>query len=379
VPNPSVRYIPRVVCERHDAAPGRSPARRAISSFFQALILKKIALLTVTPRWPWARQTLGQTMRWGDCSFVVNPIGGRFDGCIVYDGLLSRASLECPPDKVFLVTCEPPSIKTYNEKFAAQFSAVVTCHSDLPHPCVILAQQAYPWCAGMNKNASDLGAAATSIDKFLTEPAPAKSRLLSVVVSDQAVTPAHRYRRTLVAHLRAHFGDDLEIFGRGIRDVGDKSEALMPFKYHIALENSSYFHYWTEKLADPFLCWTFPLYWGCPNIEEYFPEGAFRRINIYNLDHTVAVIEQAIKDDLYTKALPQLAEARRRILQEYNLFALAAKLCSAPTVAQPIAVRLHPEQFFRDHWTRKVRHRIKRALPRKWRKSKMAPLGATRD
>jgi hypothetical protein len=338
--------------------------------------LKKIALLTATPRWPLARQTPGKTMRWEDCSFVVNPASGRFDGCVVYDALLSQVSLECPPDKVFLVTGEPPSIKAYHEKFAAQFSAVVTCHTDLPHPNLILTQQGYPWFVGMNKNANDLGAAATTIDDFLAETAPAKTRLLSVVVSDKAVTAAHRQRRSLVAHLQAHFGNELEIFGRGVRDVGDKSEALLPFKYHVTLENSSFFDYWTEKLADPYLCWTLPMYWGCPNIEEYFPENSFKRINIYDPKYTISVIEQAIKGDLYSKALPGIAEARRRILQDYNLFALVTKLCSAPTVAQPAILRLHPEQFFRDHWTRKLRHRLKRTLPRKWRKSKTAPLGA---
>ena len=113
-----------------------------------------IALFTIAPRWPWSRQTPGNSLCWEGSRFVINPQGGLFGGCIVFDGLLSEARVMCPPDRVFLVTGEPPAIKSYNEAFAAQFSAVVTCHADLPHPRLILAQQGYPWIAGMDNGGS---------------------------------------------------------------------------------------------------------------------------------------------------------------------------------------------------------------------------------
>jgi hypothetical protein len=342
-------------------------------------ILQSIALFTATPRWPFARQTPGGLLCWDGCRFTVNPGGGRFDGCVVYDGMLSDVSIECPPDRLFLITGEPPAIKAYNEAFAAQFSAVVTCHTDLPHRRLILAQQSYPWFVGVDKNAVDLGAGAKDLDAFLGESPPAKSRLLSVMVSDKGITSAHRHRRKFVGILRAHFGDQLEIFGRGVRDIGDKAHALLPFKYHLALENCAFFHYWTEKLADPFLSWSFPFYWGSPNAEEYFPDGSFERVNIYDPQQTIKIIERAIGEDTYAKALPAIAEARRRILQDYNLFAVVAKLCSPVSAMPPQTVRLRPEQVFRDHWTRKLRHRVKRALPRRLRKKKTPPLGAPLD
>jgi len=336
----------------------------------------KIALLTHTPRWPLARQTPQSSLRWGDCSFVVNPPGGPFDGCVAYDALLSDITIQCPPDRLFLITGEPPSIKSYNEAFAAQFSAVVTCHADLPHRNVILGAQGHPWIVGMDKNAIELGRNATSYDDFVSRAPPAKTRLLSVIVSDKAITPAHHQRRRLVAALRRHFGDDLAVFGRGVRDIGDKAEALLPFKYHVAIENSACFHYWTEKFADPLLCWSFPFYWGCPNLGDYFPSGAFERINIYDPDHAIRTIEAAIRGERYESALPALGEVRRRVLDDYNLFAIAARLCREPSRLAAAPVRLRPEGAFRDHWTRKLRHRAKRALPRRWRKQKTAPLGA---
>ena len=41
-------------------------------------------------------------------------------------------------------------------------------------------------------------------------------------------------------------------------------------QYNIAIENSRHRNYFTEKIVDCFLTKTIPIYWGCPNIDEYF-------------------------------------------------------------------------------------------------------------
>lgn len=40
--------------------------------------------------------------------------------------------------------------------------------------------------------------------------------------------------------------------------------------FHIAVENSQNKGYFTEKIIDAFLSKTIPIYWGCPNIDEFF-------------------------------------------------------------------------------------------------------------
>jgi hypothetical protein len=40
--------------------------------------------------------------------------------------------------------------------------------------------------------------------------------------------------------------------------------------FHIAVENSQNKNYFTEKIVDCFLTKTIPIYWGCPNIDEFF-------------------------------------------------------------------------------------------------------------
>lgn len=50
----------------------------------------------------------------------------------------------------------------------------------------------------------------------------------------------------------------------------DKIEVFNDFQFHIAIENSCYRHYFTEKLMDCFITKTIPIYIGCLNTSDYF-------------------------------------------------------------------------------------------------------------
>jgi hypothetical protein len=53
-----------------------------------------------------------------------------------------------------------------------------------------------------------------------------------------------------------------------------KDELIKPFQYSIIIENCRRKNWFTEKLVDCFVSKTIPLYWGCPNIQEFFnPDG----------------------------------------------------------------------------------------------------------
>lgn len=56
---------------------------------------------------------------------------------------------------------------------------------------------------------------------------------------------------------------------------GSEKKRLWESMFTIAVENSSNRGYHTEKIIDAFLSKTFPIYWGCPNLEElgYDPNG----------------------------------------------------------------------------------------------------------
>ena len=96
--------------------------------------------------------------------------------------------------------------------------------------------------------------------------------------------------------MQKEFGDEVDVFGRGLKDFEDKWEVIAPYKYHIAIENSSTEDYWTEKLADCFLAGSYPFYYGCPNLDDYFPQKTYTSIDINNVEETIAIIKQKIEE-----------------------------------------------------------------------------------
>jgi hypothetical protein len=119
---------------------------------------------------------------------------------------------------------------------------------------------------------------------------------------------------------------EMELFGRGIRPVDDKADALDPFRYHLAIENFYGHHHWTEKLADPFLGACMPIYYGCPNAEDYFPEKSFLRVDIVDVDDAVEIIRKAVRDNLWEKNINAILESRRRVVEEYAPIAQISRL-----------------------------------------------------
>ena len=52
--------------------------------------------------------------------------------------------------------------------------------------------------------------------------------------------------------------------------ISNKNELFDDFQFSLVIENSREPNYFTEKIMDCLLTKTIPLYWGCPNIADYF-------------------------------------------------------------------------------------------------------------
>lgn len=54
------------------------------------------------------------------------------------------------------------------------------------------------------------------------------------------------------------------------KDIAAKYVLFDTFQFHLTIENSRQENYFTEKLIDCLVTKTIPIYYGCPNIGEYF-------------------------------------------------------------------------------------------------------------
>jgi hypothetical protein len=301
-----------------------------------------VKLSTNFPHWPLLRQTPASMGIWGDCQFLVNQDVSVCDWWVVYEGLMGIGKACCPKSRTILITAEPKSVKDYDPDFLRQFSTIVTSQSEIVHPRVLYQHTALPWHVGVNR---DSETATLHFDDLRIIGTFPKSKLASVVCSSQTTTTGHRQRIRFIEKLKSRLGTDVDIYGRGFNPIADKWDAIAPYKYHIVLENSRYPHYWSEKIADAFLAYSFPIYYGAPNLGEYFPRRSFAPIDLTDPDAALATVESVIYDEVFERSLKHLASARDLVLTKYNLFAMLAELCSRETDSSSATwIELSPER-----------------------------------
>lgn len=93
--------------------------------------------------------------------------------------------------------------------------------------------------------------------------------LCSLIASNKRDLAGHQLRHQVVQSV-ANQGLDIKVLGRGYQPFDEKWQGLLPYKFSVIIENIQEHHYFTEKLLDAFMCETVPIYWGAPNISEYF-------------------------------------------------------------------------------------------------------------
>jgi hypothetical protein len=311
------------------------------------------------------RQFPGSQPRWGNCLFDFDPESRDYDWLVCYDDLAPAAAerfssrvetLACPPEHTLLITMEPSSVKIYGRDFLGQFGHVLTSQEPwaIGTPNAIYSQPALRWFYGIG------GAAPRDWDTLVASPPSDKTRDLSTVCSNKRQTKTLHATRFAFTHQLAERLPELRIFGHGTEPIADKAEAIDPFRYHLVIENHLAPHHWTEKLADTFLGMALPLYVGCPNAADYFPEESFIPLRWDDVEAAAKTIRRAIRDGEYQRRLPAIIEARRRVLHQYNLFAVVAQLVEAhhnPARRRQPAARLYSRHAIRRrNWLSAARY-----------------------
>lgn len=289
-----------------------------------------------------------QVATWDDWTFMIDEEPDEVDAWVVFEDLVRPVRTKVPSHNTLLLTGEPPSMRRYRASYLQQFSRVITCHASLAQdnirqPSIQLSPQGLPWHLGVDRTRNDLVRYAH--DDLVQATPPPKQGLLSVICSNKTITPDHRARLEFVKVLQKHFGSDLAVFGRGFKEIGDKWDAIAPYRFHIVLENDSVAHYFSEKLTDCFLAQTYPLYYGCPNVDRYFSTESFTAINIHEPEQAIATIDKAISDQLDCQQSEAVRHSRDRVLNEYNLFSIIrAHFTERMKPGRPIQQTLFPRR-----------------------------------
>ena len=155
---------------------------------------------------------------------------------------------------------------------------------------------------------------------------PSKSKKASLISTDKWA-----HRNDIVAAIANAVGDQVDYFGIGMQNIVGpslykgqlnfpKDKCKMPglkdYHYSIAIENSKQVNYFSEKIIDCYLGWTFPIYWGCPNIDDFFPKGSY--IDLEELSGRS--LERILNTSPSSDQINILKECRDLVLHKYSLW-----------------------------------------------------------
>lgn len=298
--------------------------------------------------WDYINQTPQRSGVWGNMRYRINEPGRKdADFVVVHEDLSKAGNFFVREGCLVLVTGEERTVLNYNTDFLDQFDVIITSRDDIAHHNVVRAHYLHPWWVRK------------TYDELKDMSVPPKSGNLSAVVSSLAVSESHQRRFRFMTQLKAHYQDKLHWYAKGTAtELANKWDGLAPYRYSVAIENGSFPNYFTEKISDCFLAFAMPVYWGCPNIGEYFDDRSFLSLPIDDVAAAVRLIDSAMRDNLADARIDHIAESRRLILEKYHFIAALSDALArlSPGGRTVLKRRVFPQYHFKGgHLRRLVR------------------------
>lgn len=135
-----------------------------------------------------------------------------------------------------------------------------------------------------------------------------KIHTLSMIASFKRQAPGHRIRHEIAEHMTTVF--DIDLMGSGYRSIASKIEGLRGYGFSIVVESEYIPGYFSEKLIDCLSQGTVPIYWGCPDLGEYFNMSGIITFN--NTDELTFHLINTVSQDNYESRLDAIRDNLER-------------------------------------------------------------------
>jgi len=254
------------------------------------------------------------------------------DALIVYNRASYSIQTNLPKGRIAFFAGEPDVIHPFSTRFLNQFGIVLTTSSKELQTVKLSENYCLMPFVGIDFSGER---EPLNLSYFESLQCPPKDDKISIVTSNKTHTEFHKKRLDFLEVVKEKIPEHLELYGRGFKSIDDKKDALLNHKYHISLENGGGRHTWTEKLTDPLLCWAYPFYNGCENLEDDIPACAFEYIDIENPDQAINQMIRAVSNNSWAKHEKCIAEAREIIFEKFNIMKRFAKLAKELVTLTP--------------------------------------------
>ena len=101
-----------------------------------------------------------------------------------------------------------------------------------------------------------------------------------------------------------------------------RQDSLINYRFNIAIENEYSDNWITEKFYDSILTETIPIYFGCKNIKEIYPEDGYILIDDINDFNMIEKLLNHINEnaeEIYNKKIVGVKKIKEKYFKEYNL------------------------------------------------------------
>ena len=266
-----------------------------------------------------------------DVKFQFGSWGGASDYVFVLNDVRFPTRVRVNPAKVWGFIQEPPSElhtelhigRPYFAKVYTTDEALIDNKRYMPFWSALI------WAVGL------------SYDELVAAPFPKKTIDLSWITSNLVLLEGHRKRMAFLDRVR-NSDVPLTLFGRGFTPVARKWDVLSASRYSISYENYLGGIYWSEKLADCFLSYCTPIYFGARDIEKYFPKHSYVSLDPED-PLLIDRIRDVVQSNFHEEHWSELLEARDLCLHKYNTtFYLASLAKTDASADQPMRDEQRP-------------------------------------
>lgn len=139
-----------------------------------------------------------------------------------------------------------------------------------------------------------------------------KNKMVSLIASAKRTTPGHRYRFEIADQLAEQCGIDL--WGFAFKSFEQKREPLQDYYFSITVHNNKEPNLFTEALIDCFAFGTIPIFWGCPNVGNFFDSEGI--LTFDTIEELQAILD-SLSPSLYQSKMPHI-EKNMALAQKYK-------------------------------------------------------------
>lgn len=232
--------------------------------------------------------------------------GDDYTHAIIMNTAMPQLTTKIPKANVIGLAFEPPQFLGINKQFieyAKQNIGKYYIGSTYDLPLPFVPGYGYMWHNPPPKLSSLI-------------PLASRPNIISMMISEKLNATGHLYRHQIVNQIFNH-NLPIDLYGRGCRLYSNRGldnqlkgefteDAIMytSYQFHICIENFQSDYYMSEKITNPLVHGTVPIYLGAENIEKKFPDSTI--VLSGDLSKDMALLVQIlINPGVYRKEINQ--------------------------------------------------------------------------